>query len=110
MSIQNLDEVDLIGVNKAIGRVELAIIDDLDWNDVKSHLLILQDKVNAYLGFIESGQIYESYPEASSFRPVIQVLAQYSLPKEGREFMEKLKIFLDEVGYDFEFKMALVRE
>jgi hypothetical protein len=35
------------------------------------HLLILQDKLNSYLRFIETGEIFESYPAAKNSSLVI---------------------------------------
>ena len=37
--------------------VVLTITDHLEWDIENEHLLILQDKINAYLGAIEDGEL-----------------------------------------------------
>ena len=105
MSIEQKNIVDLIGINKETGLLELAIVDNLDWNDPDSHCQFLQDKVNAYLGFIESGEIYDSYPDAKNRRFKIIVFAKYQPCKLGDEFVEKLNAALHDLGYGFQFKL-----
>jgi hypothetical protein len=63
MSVMNLEVVDVISIDLN-GNAVLTISDDLTWDDKNEHLLALQNKINAYLGFIESGNIYEEYPNA----------------------------------------------
>ena len=45
-------------------KLALMIADHLDWENELQHLTLLQDKINAYVSFIESGQIYSVYPDA----------------------------------------------
>ncbi|WP_407059149.1 DUF6572 domain-containing protein [Ralstonia syzygii subsp. celebesensis] len=35
----------------------------------EEHLLLLQEKINCYLRFIESGEIYNSFPSAEGRSP-----------------------------------------
>jgi hypothetical protein len=60
MSVEQKDVIDAIGVNKESGEVVLTISDHLDWEDTSAHLLVLQDKINTYIAFIESGEILQS--------------------------------------------------
>lgn len=64
MSIMESNKIDAIAVDKENNRVVLMIADHLDWEYEGIHLKMIQDKVNAYISFIESGQIYEAYPKA----------------------------------------------
>jgi hypothetical protein len=63
MSVEDLDKVDLVSLGPD-GRWFLTISDQLDWAESVSHQYKLQKKLNAYMKFIESGQMVESYPEA----------------------------------------------
>ena len=58
MSIEQSDKIDFISITKS-GKVQLTISDHLEWNNEEMHLLILQKKINAYLDFIQSEQIFE---------------------------------------------------
>jgi hypothetical protein len=63
MSVENRELIDFISIDPS-NKVALTISDHLKWDNNEDHLLILQDKINAYLEVIESGQIYEIYPDA----------------------------------------------
>jgi hypothetical protein len=62
MSVEQRMVVDAIGTTLS-GRCQLTIFDHLPWDDPK-HLQMLQDKINDYLDFIQSGQLFESRPDA----------------------------------------------
>jgi len=89
MSLDNLEAVDAVGTEAEDGTVVLSIIDSWDWMDEQRHLRALQDKLNAYFGFVESGQLYEAYPNANG-RPLrIDVVSKFSLPQAALTFLEK---------------------
>ncbi|MDR0780004.1 MAG: hypothetical protein LBF16_04825 [Pseudomonadales bacterium] len=89
MSLDSIEVVDAVGTDSESGAVVLSIIDDWDWIDERKHLLALQDKLNAYLGFVESGQIYDSYPDASG-RPLrINVISKFPPPQAALIFLDK---------------------
>lgn len=67
MSIIDTNKIDGIGKSKNENKLALMIADHLDWVDELQHLTLLQEKINAYISFIESGQVFNLYPEATSF-------------------------------------------
>ncbi|MGO8134287.1 DUF6572 domain-containing protein, partial [Rhizobium ruizarguesonis] len=57
MALDETNVIDAIGVDKATGELVLTITDHLEWKGSDSeHLLLLQEKLNTYLGFVESGE------------------------------------------------------
>jgi hypothetical protein len=60
MTVEQHDVVDFISVN-AGGDVVLTVSDHLSWDRVNEHLFCLQEKLNCYLRFVESGEIIASY-------------------------------------------------
>ncbi|MBE9912621.1 hypothetical protein G8C92_01045 [Paenibacillus donghaensis] len=66
MSILEKNKVDGIGKSKTENKIALMIVDHLDWENELQHLTLLQDKINAYIYFIESGQIFSVYPDTKS--------------------------------------------
>ncbi len=66
MSILEKNKVDAIGKSKIENKVALMIADHLDWENELEHLILLQYKINTYISFIESGQVYDAYPDAKS--------------------------------------------
>ncbi|MFZ6773753.1 DUF6572 domain-containing protein [Undibacterium sp. SXout7W] len=98
MSLENSEVVDAIGLEKASDTIVLSIVDSWDWNDERGHLMALQEKLNAYFGFVESGQIYESYPDANSKALRIDVVGRYTIPAAGISFLEKASATASELG------------
>ncbi len=92
MSIEQRKVIDFVGVDEKANEVVLTISDHLDWDDPKSnHLFLLQDKINDYLAFIESGELLKKYPDSKGRNPVIQVYGQYPLNDVAKKFYEKSK-------------------
>ena len=92
MSVDNAGVVDAIGVEPATGFVVLAIHDDLDWTDEVAHLRALQDKLNAYFAFVQTGELNVAYPDAVG-RPVrIDILGRHLFPEHRRDFLDAAAI------------------
>jgi hypothetical protein len=89
MSLDNLEVVDTVGTESDSGMIVLSIFDAWDWDDQGRHLLALQTKLNAYFGFVESGQIYEAYPSAVGKALRIDVITRYPVPDIALTLLEK---------------------
>jgi len=48
--------------------------------EVKEHLYKLQEKIKAYLDFIEDGQLGKEFPEHKNKPITINIVAKYELP------------------------------
>jgi hypothetical protein len=105
MTIENLETVDAIGAEKKNQEVVLLISDHLDWADPDRHLKLLQEKINTYLRFIESGEMVETYPPARDRAPVIKVVGAHALAKEGIAFFEEALPILRAAGVELRFAM-----
>jgi hypothetical protein len=55
-----------IGADRVTGDIILFICDHLPWSEdhqeTLEHMYLLQEKLNKYIGFIESGEINARYP------------------------------------------------
>lgn len=105
MSVEEPEVVDAIGVDKATGRVVLTIADHLDWNDEQEHLRLLQNKINTYLRFVESGEIFDEYPKAHGRHIEINIVGQCSLNETASEFLRKAQEAVSEAGYVLTFRL-----
>ena len=99
MSIIDKDKIDSIGINKDNGNVMLGISDHLDWSNEYEHLVMLQDKINSYLNFIESEEIYESYPKAKDRKIEIILYAKYDITEKAEEFLNVAYNSIAEAGF-----------
>jgi hypothetical protein len=88
MSLEDIQVVDAVGTAKDGSSISLFLLDSWDWEDPHQHLYSLQEKINAYLSFVESGQIYEDYPAAEGKRVQIDIMSRFPMPKEGLAFVE----------------------
>ncbi|WP_025130093.1 DUF6572 domain-containing protein [Pseudomonas sp. PH1b] len=109
MSITNPRVIDIWATPKREpDSVILIITDHLEWGgkaEQGEHLLMLQEKINTYIAFIESGEIYSEIPGAYGKYPIIRVLGLYELPEQAECFMGRVTETLNEVGIGFEFEL-----
>jgi hypothetical protein len=101
MTVDQIQVVDFVEINPS-GRAVLTISDHLSWDDVKSHLFILQEKVNAYLGFIESGEMTEKRPDVAGRAILISVVLKFPIPNEADWFFAKTSAAIEAAGFSFE--------
>lgn len=98
MSIEQKDVIDAIGVSKTTGELILTISDHLDWEDDKEHILLLQNKINAYVHFVESGEILQSYPDSKSRAIVIDIVAKFKFSPLCLQFYSRVEESLKDTG------------
>ena len=88
MPVGNPDVIDAIGIERESGVAVLTNADHMEWDDGNQHLLALQVKINRYLDFIETGEIYESYPLAVGKQLRIDVVCRYAPSESGERLLE----------------------
>lgn len=106
MSIEEVNKVDIIGTDKKSGNIILTISDHLDWDSDIYHEEVLQEKLNGYISFIESGEIYNEYPESKDRKIIIKIVSKYQYPKRGLDFLEKVTPILSSIGVGLEYELA----
>ncbi|MBP9204189.1 MAG: hypothetical protein KBG28_09515 [Kofleriaceae bacterium] len=95
----DLSEVDRIGIKRESGQVVLTILDDLEWDVGNEHILVLQDKLNMYLGFIESGEMLEAYPDSNGRSAEILIVFKHGSPTPlALEFLARVRQTLSGAG------------
>ena len=95
MSIDQPDLIDAIGLETDSGKVVLTVSDHLDWNEEQAHLVALQEKMKAYLRYVESGELFSAYPEAVGRITVIDIVTRVEMPGVGTTFLEQVRRTLD---------------
>ncbi len=82
----------------------LTIADHLPWNG--AHLATLQEKLNTYLRFLESGEVYASYPMAKGRKLEINVVAKFRPTQEALRFLERAGGTIQSAGFEFRYGPA----
>lgn len=103
MSIEDTGVVDAIGSDDFDGEVVLLISDHLNWDDESNHLILLQSKINTYIRFYESGEIYEKYPSLSGRRVIIKIDFKYQVSDRFKWFIGQVKSVIKPIGLDIEY-------
>ena len=100
MSIEDTQVIDFISKDPKSDEVVLTATDHLEWGE-SEHLMNLQDKLNAYLAFIESGEIFESNPDAKGKKLKIDLVCKYPPDEEGRKFLDLCGEAVENAGFGF---------
>jgi hypothetical protein len=108
MSVDQTDKIDFMWKDEQSGRVMLTISDHFDWSKEAedAHLSLLQDKLNTYLYFIESGQLWKAKPEYKGLPVAIHVRAKYRLSKVAAKFYKAAEKGVSEAGASLVFDHA----
>lgn len=111
MRLNDPNTVDYLGVEKDTETVIVTLVDDCDWTDEKRHLSLLQEKINRYIDFVESGEVYEQLAQTTGrilprTTPVkISILAKYPPEGDGLRFLEQVAQAAENVGIGLSFKV-----
>ncbi|WP_395732095.1 DUF6572 domain-containing protein [Prosthecobacter sp.] len=104
MAVDDPKTVDVVSVDRATSEVILDVTDHLDWSDEAGHLMFLQNKINAYASFIESGELETAYPDAKGRQPVIHVACMNEPPPLAVRFFDRVRDILQPAGIRFSYR------
>lgn len=107
MSILDANTIDIWAIPKAAPEeIHLVITDHLEWRkeDEGQHLELLQEKINTYLAFIESGEMTETIPSSEGKTPVIYVEGKYPLSEQALKFYSAADKILEGTGIQLRFE------
>lgn len=99
MSVEQSEVVDVLSIDGKTGEVVLTISDHLDWANSVQHQATLQKKFNAYLAFVESGEIFRCHPKAKGRSVVFNVVFKYKPDIEGERFLGRAKTVIESAGF-----------
>ena len=100
MSIERTNTVDFVTIDEASGEAFLTISDHLAWDENDgAHLELLQRKLNAYLRFIESGELVREFPHVMGRSVVIHLVSKFPLSKPAKIFIGKVSEAIRDAGF-----------
>lgn len=104
-NIKDRNKIDAIGFDVKTKTCILKIFDHLDWDDEYSHLLALQEKINTYFAFIESGEIHSAYKESKGKNIIISIDFLYPPSENCKKLIKRAKqIAKESLGIAIRFK------
>jgi hypothetical protein len=101
MGVEQTTVIDAIGIDKVSGAVHLTIADALAWD--AAHLRLLQEKLNAYLAFVESGELYTAYPSAAERPVVLDLRLRHRPDAEATRFLEQARGLIGAAGFALQY-------
>ncbi|WP_027572142.1 DUF6572 domain-containing protein [Bradyrhizobium sp. WSM1743] len=110
MSVDQRDTIDFATIDEATGDLWLTISDHLPWDEnEENHLVLLQNKLNAYLRFIESGEVLKKVPDARRRRIIINFLGKFPLSQKAEVFFSKARGAIEGAGFRLQFSLMQAR-
>jgi hypothetical protein len=91
MTVEQPDVVDFVARDGATKTILLVVSDHLVWDEVNEHLFCLQEKLNTYFRFVESGELAEKYPDIADHKITIEIVLEHSPPDTANWFFEKAR-------------------
>jgi hypothetical protein len=104
MAVDDPKIVDFVSVDSKGKRAFLTISDHLDWEDAYEHQLILQQKLNTYLRFVESGELVERFPDTKGLPVVFDIRFMYEPDESGSRFLERAREVVVSAGFSLSYK------
>lgn len=103
MSLDETNIIDFVSITNANDLVILTVADADDWNDEEVHLDRLQDKLNAYIDYFASEQIWKDYPEHQDATVRIDVYFKHKPTRYAVSFLKKCKKTIAQCGASFKY-------
>lgn len=102
MSVVDNKTVDGAGLTDDKGII-LLITDHLDWSDEYQHLVMLQEKINAYITFLEEKQYEEIYKEEEIGYGIIEIHFLHNLTDNAKKFLQAVQNQVAELGIKIQY-------
>lgn len=106
MSVVDNRTVDGIALTENKTEIILLITDHLDWEDEYEHLTLLQEKINAYVSFIEEKQYVKIYPCESIAYSLIEIHFLHNLTYNAEKFIHTVNNQLKEFGIGIRYYIS----
>jgi hypothetical protein len=107
VTILETEKIDIVATRPGSAVVKLVIADHLGWEDLDGHLRLLQDKLNAYIDFVEAGQVHalEHPPIPAEPAFSIELTVPSRPPDAAQGFLARAQEFLAERGIGFTIQL-----
>lgn len=108
MAIDNVNIIDGMGIDNERNAICLLLTDHLSWDDADNsiseheHLILLQNKINAYISYLETKQYEEEYPEISFNMAVIEIHFKYVISQNCEKFLNAVQSQIAQYGIKIE--------
>lgn len=111
MAIDDVNIVDGLAVDAKKGTLYLLLTDHLPWEGEETlaerdHLLLLQEKINAYVSFIEGEQYKSNYPNVIIKTVIIEIHFQYEISENCQHFLQAVQGQLEQYAIQIQAQIG----
>ena len=103
MSIVDNKTVDGIALTDDNNGIILLIADHMDWRDEYQHLVMLQEKINVYITFLEQKQYEDIYKGENITYGIIEIHFLYNLTANAEKFLQSVQNQVAELGVKIQY-------
>ena len=103
MSVVDSKTVDGAALTNDKNGIILLITDHVDWRDEYEHLVMLQEKINAYISFLENKEYEDIYRGENIMYGIIEIHFSYSLTANAEKFLQSVQNQVAELGVKIQY-------
>lgn len=103
MSVIDNKTVDGVALTDDKKGIILLITDHVDWSDEYQHLVMLQEKINVYITFLEEKQYEEIYKGEEISYGVIEIHFLHNLTVNAEKFLQSVQDQISEIGVKIQY-------
>ena len=103
MSVVDNKTVDGVALTDDNNGIILLIADHMDWRDEYQHLVMLQEKINVYITFLEEKQYEDIYKGENITYGIIEIHFLYSLTANAEKFLQLVQNQVAELGVKIQY-------
>ena len=89
LNIEKTNTIDGVAYDEKDLKLVLLLADGMDWHDEKKHLLLLQEKINNYIAYIEGKQYLQKYSNVEQIE--IQIKFLFKETDNCKKFLEQVE-------------------
>lgn len=94
LNVERTNVLDAVAYDEENSKLIMLLSDGMDWYDEARHLLLLQEKLNHYIAYIETEQYLKSYPKPKQIE--IQIKFLFKETELCEKFLEQVKQIVKE--------------
>lgn len=112
MAIDNANVIDGMAIDKENTALRLLLTDHLQWEEgidtvsEHDHLLMLQEKINAYISYIEAEQFKAKYSDINFKMAIIDIRFKYDITKNCEKFLQVVQDQIGQYGIKIEARVV----
>lgn len=106
MSVVDNKRIDAMALTNDKRGIILLITDHVDWKDEYQHLLMLQEKINIYISFLETKQYEDVYKGESIVYGIIEIRFLHSPTSNAKKFLQSVQNQVADLGIKIQYSVS----